>query len=67
VPFTHEDPNIKELNINIGYQGCKEDSICYPPIEKNLTVSIPDSFESLLADEGINKEIFISEQDVIRK
>ena len=67
VPFTHEDTNIKELNINIGYQGCKEDSICYPPIEKNLTVSIPDSFEVLLADEGINKEIFISEQDVITK
>ncbi len=67
VPFTHEDANIKELNINIGYQGCKEDSICYPPIEKNLTVSIPDSFEVLLADEGINKEIFISEQDVITK
>ena len=67
VPFTHEDTNIKELNINIGYQGCKEDSICYPPIEKNLTVSIPDSFEVLPADEGINKEIFISEQDVITK
>ena len=67
VPFTYEDTNIKELNINIGYQGCKEDSICYPPIEKNLIVSIPDSFEVLLADEGINKEIFISEQDVVTK
>ena len=67
VPFTHEGTNIKELNIDIGYQGCKEDSICYPPIEKNLTVSIPDSFETLLADEGVSKEIFISEQDVITK
>jgi|TARA_B100000959_G_scaffold199893_1_gene209138 thiol:disulfide interchange protein DsbD len=67
VPFTHEDTNIKELNINIGYQGCKEDSICYPPIKKNLTVSIPDFFEALLVDEGINKEIFISEQDVVTK
>ena len=67
VPFTYEDTNIKELNINIGYQGCKEDSICYPPIEKNLIVSIPDSFQALLADKGIDKKIFISEQDVVTK
>ena len=61
VPFSHEDKNTKELNINIAYQGCKDGSICYPPIEKSLIVSIPDSFEA------VNGETLVSEQDVVTK
>ena len=50
VPFSFEDNNIKELGINITYQGCKEGSICYPPIEKSLIVPIPDSLEKVNVD-----------------
>jgi len=61
VPFSYEDKNIKELNINLAYQGCKDGSICYPPIEKSLIVPIPDSFE------GVNGKTLVSEQDVVTK
>jgi len=61
VPFSHEDKNIKELNINITYQGCKEGSICYPPIEKSLIVPIPDSLEK------VNVDTLASEQDLVTK
>jgi len=61
VPFSREDNNIKELSINITYQGCKEGSICYPPIEKSLIVPIPVSFEE------INVDALASEQDLVTK
>mgnify|MGYP001488635757 CR=1 FL=1 len=61
VPFNHEDKIIKELNIKIAYQGCKEGSICYPPIEKSFIVQIPDSFEE------VNVDILASEQDLVTK
>jgi len=59
IPYSRKDKNIKELSINIAYQGCKEGSICYPPIEKNLTLTIPDSFEKT------NVDTLTSEQDVV--
>ena len=61
VPFNSENKDITDLNINISYQGCKEGSICYPPIEKNLTVSIPDTFDE------VYEETLLSEQDLITK
>ena len=60
-PFSSENKNITDLNINISYQGCKEGSICYPPIEKSLTVSIPDTFD------GVYEATLLSEQDLITK
>ena len=59
IPFETTKENIRELNISVGYQGCKEGSICYPPIEKNYTVSIPNSFEN------IDSKLLLSEQDAI--
>ncbi|TVS11834.1 MAG: protein-disulfide reductase DsbD [Wenzhouxiangella sp.] len=31
----------REVSVQIGYQGCKEGSICYPPLEKAIPVRLP--------------------------
>jgi thioredoxin:protein disulfide reductase len=69
IPFQIRDVILKEFDLNVGYQGCKEDSVCYPPIKKTLTVSIPASFESLEINTSSTKvsdqKLLISEQDAI--
>ncbi len=68
IPFQITDANKKEFNLNVAYQGCKEDSVCYPPIRKTLTVSVPASFDSLeIINEASeqNPALLISEQDSI--
>lgn len=32
-----------ELALKAGYQGCSDQGLCYPPIEKTLSVRLPDS------------------------
>lgn len=40
IPFSAAARDIKTAAIEVGYQGCKEDSICYPPIKKTYTLSL---------------------------
>ncbi len=34
-------PEAMDLDIELGYQGCAEDGICYPPVKRTLSVSLP--------------------------
>jgi len=34
-------PEAMNLDIEVGFQGCAEDGICYPPVKRNLSVSLP--------------------------
>lgn len=65
IPFDHADKNLKDFNLNVGYQGCKEDSVCYPPIKKTLAVAIPASFDFLSINKVATQTPLISEQDAI--
>jgi len=69
IPLALTDSNIKEFNLNVAYQGCKEDSVCYPPIKKNLTISIPASFATqVISNSSSNTSApitLVSEQDSI--
>ncbi|MGQ0659207.1 MAG: protein-disulfide reductase DsbD [Chromatiales bacterium] len=40
VPITRASPDVKEIQLTIGYQGCAEDGICYPPITRTLPVTL---------------------------
>jgi thioredoxin:protein disulfide reductase len=64
-PFQIKDAILKEFDLNVAYQGCKEDSVCYPPINKTLTISIPASFQSLELNNNSTNTPLISEQDAI--
>ena len=36
-------PEAMTLDLEIGYQGCAEDGICYPPVTKLLSVDLPEA------------------------
>ncbi len=69
IPFQLTEADLKKFNLNVGYQGCKEDSVCYPPIKKTLTVSLPATFKSSAINNGSTQTStqapLISEQDAI--
>lgn len=70
VPFQITDAILKEFDINVSYQGCKEDSVCYPPIKKTLKVNVPASFESVPVSRDTTQDSQsstpkVSEQDAI--
>jgi thioredoxin:protein disulfide reductase len=64
-PIKFSDSNLKEFNLNVAYQGCKEDSVCYPPIKKTLSVMLPASFNSQTSNIVTTQAPLISEQDAI--
>ncbi len=41
VPLTRSGPGAQSLPLTIRFQGCKEDSICYPPQTVAVTVELP--------------------------
>ena len=43
VAIARATPAAMDLEIELGYQGCKVDGICYLPITKVLTVSLPEA------------------------
>lgn len=43
VAIARATPATMDLEIELGYQGCKVDGICYLPITKVLTVSLPEA------------------------
>ena len=66
-PITLSSTNLKEFKLNVAYQGCKEDSVCYPPIKKSLAVSLPASFNLQASENSSTNETLLSEQDAITK
>jgi thiol:disulfide interchange protein DsbD len=59
------DVNLQEFNLNVAYQGCKEDSVCYPPIKKTLPITLPASFDLQAGKDSSSNEPLLSEQDSI--
>ena len=40
VPLTRANGDATDINVQLGYQGCAEAGICYPPIKKQLAVTL---------------------------
>lgn len=62
VPFARAHPNEQALSITAGYQGCKDESICYPPAEHAFELTLPASAE--FAAPG-DPPAMVAEQDVL--
>jgi thiol:disulfide interchange protein DsbD len=45
VPFARASPDEVEVEIAAGFQGCKDDSICYPPGEQVMALLLPATSE----------------------
>jgi len=45
-PINQQTSNARKFDIELSYQGCKKDGICYMPQSKVLSVAIPTQLES---------------------
>jgi thiol:disulfide interchange protein DsbD len=63
VPFNRAHPNEQQLAITAGYQGCKDESICYPPAEALLELRLPPSDD--FASTAAAPPVMVSEQDML--
>lgn len=52
VPFTRGTPAAGDLPLTVRFQGCKEDSLCYPPQAVATTVALPAATTSGPAGSG---------------
>ncbi|MCC5793949.1 MAG: protein-disulfide reductase DsbD [Chromatiales bacterium] len=41
VPLSRRSPDATAFDFELAWQGCKEDSICYPPMTRSFTVMLP--------------------------
>ncbi|MDH3508559.1 MAG: protein-disulfide reductase DsbD [Gammaproteobacteria bacterium] len=41
LPLARATPDAMELALELNYQGCAEDGLCYPPTTRTLTVALP--------------------------
>jgi thiol:disulfide interchange protein DsbD len=46
VPLLRSQTEPLDLNLNVKYQGCAEIGVCYPPISKQFTLSLPGISEA---------------------
>jgi thiol:disulfide interchange protein DsbD len=45
VPFARASPDSIDVDLTAGFQGCKDDSICYPPGEQTMALVLPATSE----------------------
>ncbi|MGM0594841.1 MAG: protein-disulfide reductase DsbD [Pseudomonadota bacterium] len=68
LPLQRNDLDPTTVKLEVGYQGCAEAGICYPPQKKNLTLDLPAGQSGSAAAapasaEGGSSEAPVSEQD----
>src|SRR5690606_7702259 len=62
LPFSRASPDALTVPLEVAYQGCKQDSICYPPIASTVSLSVPAASEFSSAGGG-SAPMQVSEQD----
>lgn len=67
VPFARASPDAIDVDIAAGFQGCKEESICYPPGEQTMALVLPATSEfpaaTTSAAAAAGGAALVSEQD----
>ncbi|MBL4851567.1 MAG: protein-disulfide reductase DsbD [Gammaproteobacteria bacterium] len=69
LPVIREAGPAQTIKLQAYYQGCVEDSFCYPPIKKIISIDLPKLTKASFTAPGIDtansnaSETFVSEQD----
>jgi thiol:disulfide interchange protein DsbD len=65
VPFSRASPDALEVVVTGGFQGCKDDSICYPPSTQTMALVLPATadFPAGAVGASARDEGPVSEQD----
>ena len=70
LPLRRNSQNESAIDVQLTYQGCKEDTICYPPVTKVVSLILPEIISPGVAA-GIgnrpNEGTLLSAQDLITK
>jgi thiol:disulfide interchange protein DsbD len=61
VPFARSSPNALDVTVTAAYQGCKDDSICYPPGDQTMALVLPATSEFPASAAAASEPV--SEQD----
>lgn len=67
VPLERTNLEQQTLELEVAYQGCKKDSVCYPPIKKNLSFVLPAAEAATTGKAMTNITAPVSEQDAIMR
>ena len=63
VPFARASPDALDVGVVAAFQGCKENSICYPPGEQTMSLVLPATSEFPAAVSQTAPAERVSEQD----
>ncbi len=63
LPVSRNGASELELPLSVGFQGCAEAGLCYPPETRQLMVALPAGVGSAAAPEAGGEGRFVSEQD----
>ena len=61
IPFSRSSPDEIPVTVRAGFQGCRENSICYPPGEQTMALVLPAASEFAMPAGG--GAVMVSEQD----
>ena len=61
IPFSRASPDELPVTVHAGFQGCRENSICYPPGEQTMALVLPTASEFAVPAGG--GAVMVSEQD----
>jgi thiol:disulfide interchange protein DsbD len=68
VLLQRHDATLNTLELEVVYQGCKDGSICYPPIRKTVTLNLPPPEMSVGSNAQVASDAgLLSEQDQISR
>lgn len=56
VPLTREDPSVRQLELEVRWQGCADAGICYPPFKQRVMVDLPQG--AAPADTGSGNALY---------
>ncbi|MCJ7558790.1 MAG: protein-disulfide reductase DsbD [Gammaproteobacteria bacterium] len=62
LPFVRSNPDPLFIELELGFQGCAKDGICYPPSSRRQILEIPAAAQLPNADAGTD-QLMVSEQD----
>ncbi|MFK7887623.1 MAG: protein-disulfide reductase DsbD domain-containing protein, partial [Gammaproteobacteria bacterium] len=54
IPISRASPAAGELELNVAFQGCAEDGICYPPMDRNTLVALSQASTDAPAEFAAN-------------
>lgn len=65
LPITDNAVKADSFELNVGYQGCSDAGVCYPPQQKTITLNMPGAQTSILAASPSPdiSNLYVSEQD----